>query len=89
MNIKMKQSYQMKSGGWKIWASQKCVPYNTQTKRLLCSSEKLDYTVYKKHSVLNKRNEIVSKYWHQLKYSWARYDTKDSDDVRLTETTIL
>ena len=47
MNLKIKQNFQMKSGGSKIhpkvkWETvEKCVPYNLQTKRcLLCLNEK-------------------------------------------------
>ena len=54
----------------------KCVPYNPQTKRLLlCMNEKLEIATYKEHNLLNKRNEIVSKCRHQLKYAPATYDT--------------
>ena len=61
---------------WEI--VKKCVPYNPQTKRcLLCLNEKLDIAAYKEQNLLNKRNEIVSKCRHQLKYALARYDTKD------------
>ena len=56
----------------------KCVPYNPQTKRcLLCLSKKLEIAAYKECNLLNKRNEIVSKCRHQLKYALARYDTKN------------
>ena len=68
----------------------KCVPYSPQTKRcLLCLNKKLEIAAYEEPNLLNKRNEIVSKCWHQLKYALARFDTKDWDDVRLIETTIL
>ena len=61
---------------WEI--VKKCVPYNTQTKHcLLCLNEKLEIAAYKEQNLLNKRNEIVSKYRHQLKYTPGRYDTKD------------
>ena len=61
---------------WEI--VKKCIPYNQQTKRcLLCLNEKLEIATYKEHNLLNKRNEIVSKCRHQLKYAPARYDTKD------------
>ena len=61
---------------WEI--VKKCVPYNPQTKRcLLCLNEKLEIAAYKEQNLLNKRNEIVSKCRHQLKYALARYDTKD------------
>ena len=61
---------------WEI--VKKCVPYNPQTKRsLLCLNEKLEIVAYKEQNLLNKRNEIVSKYRHQLKYAPARYDAKD------------
>ena len=61
---------------WEI--VKKCIPYNQQTKRcLLCLNEKLEIATYKEHNLLNKRNEIVSKCRHQLKYALARYDTKD------------
>ena len=43
----------------------------------------------KEQNLLNKRNDIVSKCRHQLKYDRARNDTKDYDCVRLIETTIL
>ena len=54
-------------------------PYNPQAKRclLLCLNEKLEIDASKENNLLNKRNEIVSKYRHQLKYALARYDTKD------------
>ena len=55
-----------------------CVPYSPQTKRcLLCLNEKLEIAAYKEQNLLNKRNEIVSKCRHQLKYALARFDTKD------------
>ena len=61
---------------WEI--VKKCVPYNPQTKRcLLCLNEKLEIAAYKEQNLLNKRNEIVSKCRHQLKYALARFDTKD------------
>ena len=54
------------------------VPYNPQTKRcLLCLNEKLENATYKEQNLLNKKNEIVSKCRHQLKYARVRYDTKD------------
>ena len=82
----MKQNYQMKSGGknsghhpkikWEI--VKKCFLYNPQTKRcLLCINGKLKIAAYKEQNLLNKRNKIVSKFRHQLKYARARYDTKD------------
>ena len=55
----------------------------------LCLNEKLEIAAYKEQNLLDKRNEIVSKCRHQLKYPLARFDTKDWDDVRLIETTIL
>ena len=56
----------------------KCVPCNPQRKRCqLCLNEKLEIAAYKEQNLLNKRNEIVSKYRHQLKYALARFDTKD------------
>ena len=61
---------------WEI--VKKCVPYKPQTKRcLLCLNEKLEIAAYKEQNVLNKRNKIVSKCRHQLKYVSARYDTKE------------
>ena len=61
---------------WEI--VKKCIPYNQQTKLcLLCLNEKLEIAAYKEHNLLNKRNEIVSKCRHQLKYARARYNTKD------------
>ena len=55
---------------WKI--VKKCVLYNLQTKRcLLCLNEKLETDAYKEHNLINKRNEIVSKCRHQLKYALA------------------
>ena len=61
---------------WEI--VKKCVPYNPQTKRcLLCLNEKLEIAAYKEQNLLNKRNEIVSKCRHQLKYALTRFDTKD------------
>ena len=61
---------------WEI--VKKCLPYNQQSKRcLLCLNEKLEIATYKEHNLLNKRNEIVSKCRHQLKYARARYDAKD------------
>ena len=49
----------------------------------------LEIAAYKEQTLSNKRNQIVSKCQYQFKYALARYDTKDKDDVRLTETTIL
>ena len=43
---------------------------------LLCLNEKLEFAVYKEQNLLNKRNEMVSKCRHQLKYEPARYDKK-------------
>ena len=40
-------------------------------------NEKLEIATYKEHNLLNKRNKIVSKCRHQLKYALAKYDTKD------------
>ena len=55
----------------------KCFPCNIQRKPcLLCLNEKLEIAACKEQSLLNKRNEIVSKSQHQLKYALARYDTK-------------
>ena len=49
---------------WEI--VKKCVPYNSQTKLcLLCLNEKFEIAAYKEQSLLNKRNEIVSKCRHQ------------------------
>ena len=40
--------------------SEKCVPYNPETKRcLLCLKEKMEIAAYKEQNLLNKRNEIV------------------------------
>ena len=73
---------------WEI--VKKCGSYNPQTKHcLLCLNEKLEIDPYEEHNLLNKRNEIVSKCWHQLNYAPARYDKKDWDDVRPVETTTL
>ena len=48
---------------WEI--VKKSIPYNQQTKRyLLCLNEKLEIATYKEHNLLNKRNEIVSKFRH-------------------------
>ena len=59
-------------------SKKKCVPYSPQTKRcLLCFNEKLGIAAYKEQNLLNKRNEIVSKCQHQLKYALDRFDTKD------------
>ena len=67
-----------------------CFPYNPQIKRgLLCLNEKLDIAAYKYQDLRNKRTEIVSKAWHQLKYAPTTFDTKDWDDVRLIETCML
>ena len=56
----------------------KCVPFSPQTKRcLLCLNEKLEIAAYKEQNLLNKRNEVVSKCRHQLKYALARFDIKD------------
>ena len=56
----------------------KYVLYSPKTKRcLLCLDEKLEIAAYKEQNLLNKRNEIVSKCRHQLKYAPARFDTKD------------
>ena len=56
----------------------KCVPYSPQPKRcLLCLNEKSEIAAYKEQNLLNKRNKIVSKCRHQLKYALARFDTKD------------
>ena len=61
---------------WEI--VKKCVPSNPQTKRcLLWLNKKLEIAACKEQNLLNKRNEIVSKCRHQLKYALARYDTKD------------
>ena len=61
---------------WEI--VKKCAPYNPQTRRCLPRlNEKLKTAAYKEQNLLNKRNEIVSKYRHQLKYALARYDSKD------------
>ena len=74
--------WQIKNSGyhpkvkWEIVKT--CVSYNPQTKRcLLCLTEKLEIAAYKEHNLLNKRDEIVSRCRHQLKYALARYDTKD------------
>ena len=59
-------------------SQKKYVPYKPQTKGcLLCLNEKLEIAAYKEQNLLNKRNKIVSKCRHQLKYVPARYDTKD------------
>ena len=61
---------------WEI--VRKCSPYNPHTKRcLLCLNEKLEIASYTGNNLLNKRDEIISKCRHQLKYALARYDTKD------------
>ena len=61
---------------WEI--VKKCLPYSPQTKRcLLCLNEKLEIAAYKEQNLWNKRNEIVLKCRHQLKYALARFDTKD------------
>ena len=58
--------------------SQKIVLHNPQTKGcLLCLNEKLEIAAYKEQNLLNKRNKIVSKCLHQLKYALTRFDTKD------------
>ena len=60
MNIKMKQSYQMKSGRWKIWASQKCVPYNTQTKRPAMLKRKVGlYRIQKTQRIKQKKRNRI------------------------------
>ena len=62
----------------KIAKRVKYVPYSPQTKRcLLCLNEKFEIAAYKEQNLLNKRNEIVSKCRHQLKYALARFDTND------------
>ena len=74
----------------KLEIVKKCISYNPQTKHcLLCLNEKSEIDPYEEHNLLNKRNEIVSKCWHQLNYAPARYDKKDWDDVRPVETTTL
>ena len=61
---------------WEL--AKKYVPYNPQTKRrLLCLNEKLENAAHKEQNLLNKRNGIVSKCRHQLKYGRARYDTEN------------
>ena len=61
---------------WEI--VKKCVPYSPQTKCcLLCLNEMLEIAAYKEQNLLNKRNEILSKCRHQLRYALARFDTKD------------
>ena len=61
---------------WEI--VKKCVPNSPETKCcLLCLNEKLEIASYKEQNLLSKRNEIASKYRHQLKYALARFDTKD------------
>ena len=72
---------------WEI--VKKCVPYNPQTKCcLLCLNEKLEINI-KRPQPIKQKQKIVSKFRQQLKYAPARYDTNDSDDFRLIETTIL
>ena len=56
---------------WEI--VKKCVRYSPQTK---CLNEKLEIVAYKEQNLLKKRNEIVSRCRHQLKYALARFDTK-------------
>ena len=66
------------------------MPYNPHKKRcLLWLTQKLEIAAYKEQNLLNKRNEIVSTCRYHLKYALARYDTKNSEDVRLIETTKL
>ena len=63
---------------WEI--VKKYITYNPQTKRCpLCLNEELETAAYKfhEHNLLNKRNEIVSKWRHQLNYTLARYDAND------------
>ena len=50
--------------------------------------QKVGNCFYKEQNLLNKRNKIVSKCRHELKYARARYDTEDKIDVRLIEPTM-
>ena len=53
-------------------------PYNVNTKWcLLCLNEKLQITIYRENSMLNKRTEIISKCRHRNKYALASHDSMD------------
>ena len=54
------------------------VLYNQEKHRcFLCLNKKLEIAAYKEPNLLNKRNKIVSKCQHQLKYPPARYGIKE------------
>ena len=64
----------------KVWKMKKSgqTPYNTNSKRCyLCLNEKLEIATYRGNNLPNKKTELMSKYWHQNKYTLSKYDTKD------------
>ena len=56
----------------------KCTPYNTKKRSCnLCLNEKLEIIVRNKDSLLNKRNELISKCRHANKHMLVRHDSND------------
>ena len=44
-------------------------------------NEKLKIALYRDNNLLNRRTEILNKYWHKIKYALISYDSKDESRV--------